>query len=109
MIFIIRTYPVLVHCVPTEFETLRDSSDVSTLLADNEDTIPHPSSLQCAEFLTSNHTQSQTKTCSSLILHFTDLTVTNSCITHCTVLCGHLLPMAKFIRHPPQCFNCFRS
>ena len=41
-----------------------------------------------------------------LLLQFTDPAVANEIIERHVVFEGGLLPAAKFIRSPPQCFNC---
>ncbi|KAF8573702.1 hypothetical protein K439DRAFT_1320373, partial [Ramaria rubella] len=102
------TYPVLVHGIPSTFDPSRHSSDIATLLNNNEIIIPHPSSLQHAEFLSpsSRHNTTPPKSHRSLILYFTDPHVANNCITRHIALYGRLLPTLKFTRRPPQCYNC---
>ena len=51
----VQTYPVLIHGMPSNFETSCDSPDVVEFLNDNKDVITHPSSLQHTEFLTHTH------------------------------------------------------
>jgi len=94
--FAVKTYLVLVHSVPTNFETSHDSLDVTALLADNEDVISHPSLLQHTEFITHTHNQSLFKAHHSLVMYLTDPLVTNNCTACQIAFCGHLLPTAKF-------------
>ena len=42
----------------------------------------------------------------SLILHFTDPAIANKCIDRHVAFGSRLLPTVKYIRHPPQCYNC---
>ena len=46
--------------------------------------------------------------CGLLLLQFTDPTVANEIIERHVAFEGGLLPAAKFICSPPQCFNCQR-
>ena len=106
----IPTYPVIIHGFPTEFDPSRDSEDISNLLDCNSDLILHPSALQHAEFISrrSLDTIRATKTHSSLILYFTDLDIANNCINKQIVYDGSMYRTAKFVRRPPQCYNCHR-
>src|SRR5882724_185221 len=80
--FTTQTYPVLVHSIPTDFETSQDCSEITALIEGKEDMITHPSSLQHTKFVTHTHNLSQHKTCCSLIIYFTNPLIMNSCITH---------------------------
>ncbi|KIJ51710.1 hypothetical protein M422DRAFT_104976, partial [Sphaerobolus stellatus SS14] len=104
----ISTYPVVVHGFPTEFDPSRDSDDTSNLIKCNEDIISHPSALQHAEFISRKDLENiqSTKTHSSLILYFTNLATANKCIDKQIVSDSNMYRMAKFIRRPPQCYNC---
>ena len=104
--YIPKTYPVLVHSVPTSFDTSHNSPDIHTLLDINPNITPHPHSLQCAEFLIRNHNHLRHKAHSSVILHFMDLNSANNCIAHQVSLHGRLLHTVKFIWHPPGCYHC---
>ena len=76
-----QTYPVLVHGIPTTFNTSHDGWDVTVnLISYNSNIITQSSALQHVEFLTCMHSQMPHKTHGSLILHFTDPTVANNCI-----------------------------
>ena len=104
----VPTYPVVVHGFPTVFDPSCDSDDISYLLQCNSDLILHPATLQQAEFISRKtmDTIRTTKTHSSLILYFTDLTTANNCIEKQIVYDGDIYQTAKFIRRPPQCYNC---
>ena len=104
--YIPKTYPVLVHGVPTSFDRSCDSSDIHTLLDTSLDIITHPCSLQHAEFLIHNPSHLRHKAHSSVILHFTDPDAANSCIAHQVSLHGRLLRTVKFIWRPPSCYHC---
>ena len=104
--YIPKTYPVLIHGMPTSFDTSHDSPNINALLDVNLDIILHPSTLQHVEFLICNPGCLQHKTHSSVVLHFMDPTVANDCIAHQVSLHGQLLSMVKFIRHPPRCYSC---
>ena len=104
--YIPKTYPVLIHGVPTSFDTLHNSPDINALCDANLDIILHPSTLQHAEFLICNPSHLQHKTHSSVVLHFMDPMVTNNCIAHQVSLHGQLLSTVKFIWHPPRCYSC---
>ncbi|KIJ33391.1 hypothetical protein M422DRAFT_264655 [Sphaerobolus stellatus SS14] len=88
----IPTYPVVIHGFPTEFDPSRDSDDISNLLKCNEDIISHTSHLQHAEFISCKNLENiwSTKTHSSLILYFTDLTIANKCIEKQIVSDGNI-------------------
>ena len=93
---------------PSTCHMIIDGWDITVnLISDNSDIITHLSALQHVEFLTRMHSQMPHKTHGSLILHFTDPTVTNNCIAQHISFSGHLLPAVKFMRHPPQCYNCY--
>ena len=106
LIYIPKTYPVLIRSVPTSFDTSRDSPNINALLDVNLDIIPHPSTLHHADFLIYNPSHLQHKTHSSVVLHFMDPTVANDCIAHQVSLHGWLLSTVKFIQHPPRCYSC---
>ncbi|KAF8576149.1 hypothetical protein K439DRAFT_1320804, partial [Ramaria rubella] len=101
------TYLVLVHGIPSNFDPSRHSRDITIPLNQNEIIIPHPSSLQHAEFLSppscNNTTQ---KSHCSLILYFTDPHIANNCITQHITFHGRLLSMLKFTHRLLQCYNC---
>ncbi|KAF8574396.1 hypothetical protein K439DRAFT_1319617, partial [Ramaria rubella] len=99
-----KTYPILVHGIPTSFETSRDSDDIAALLDENCHLV-HPSMLQHAEFI-SWSPQSDKKTHTSLILYLTSLNAANDCIKQHISYCGCLHSMVQFICYPPQCYNC---
>ena len=99
LIYIPKTYPVLIHGMPTPFDTSCDSPDINSLLDVNLDIIPHPSTLHHADFLICNPSRLQHKTHSSVVLHFTDPTVANDCIARQVSLHGQLLSTVKFVWH----------
>ena len=76
------------------------------LLDTNLNIIPHPCSLQHAEFLIRDPSHLRHKAHSSVILHFTDPDAANSCIAHQVSLHGWLLCTIKFIQNPPSCYHC---
>ena len=45
-----RTYPILVHSVPSTFDTSINSKDVADIIDSNDEFIKHPSVIQCIEF-----------------------------------------------------------
>ncbi|KIJ22441.1 hypothetical protein M422DRAFT_104403, partial [Sphaerobolus stellatus SS14] len=104
------TYPVAIHGFPTQFDPSRDSDDISKLLGYNSDIISHPSALQHAEFISRKDPEKiqAKKTHTSLVLYFTDLATANNCIDKQIVFDGDMYRTAKFVRRPPQCYNCHR-
>ena len=102
-----KTYLILIHGVPTSFDTLCDSEDVNHhLLALNTDIILCPSALQGIKFLHGNCGRIPRKTHRSLILFLDDPATANNCISCQIALHGGLLPVTKFTQPPPRCFNC---
>ena len=94
-----KTYPVLIHGVPTSFDMSCDSEDINELLiGDNMDIITHPAALQSAKFLDNTHSRMHQKAHGSLVVHFSDATIANTCINHHIALYGGLLPIANFMR-----------
>ena len=105
-----KTYPVIVHRIPTTFDTSRDSADVCEHLIDyNSDIFACPSTLLSAEFLGGKCNRTSQKARGSLILHIADPMTANTCIDRCIAFEGSLLPTAKFVRCPPRCFNCHQT
>src|SRR6266481_3607086 len=105
-----KTYPVLVHSVPTTLDTLRSGKDINDHLIEyNTDIITHPSALQSAKFLGNTHSRTRQKSHGSLVLYFTYPATANACINHHIALDGGLLPTVKFMRRPPRCFNCHHT
>ena len=104
------TYPVLIHGVPTSFDASHNSKDVNEqLISDNIDTITHPAALWSPKSLGGTHSQLHQKIHSSLVVHFSDPTITNACINRHIALNGELLPVVKFMRRPTHCFNCHHT
>ena len=100
------------HCSrnPHHLRMSRDSADVCEHLVDhNSDIFAHPSTLLSAEFLGSKCNRTSQKARGSLILHIADPVTANTCIDHCIAFEGSLLPTAKFVCHPPRCFNCHQT
>ena len=105
-----KTYPVLVHGVPTSFNTSRDSKDVvEELIGENSDIITHPAAFQSTKFLGNTHGRMHQKVHGSLVIYFSDPTIANACINCHIALYGGLLPVVKFVHRPPCCFNCHRT
>ena len=76
-----KTYPVLVHGVPTSFNTSRDSEDiVKELIGKNSDIITHPAALQSTKFLGNTHGRMHQKAHGSLVIYFSDPTIVNACV-----------------------------
>jgi hypothetical protein len=46
-----KTFPVIIHGVPTTFDTSCDSDEICYLLAQNSEIIGHPANLQHTEFI----------------------------------------------------------
>ncbi|KAF8580297.1 hypothetical protein K439DRAFT_1357325, partial [Ramaria rubella] len=120
-----QTYPILVHGIPTSFETSRDSDDIVTLLDENchlihpsmlsstlqcshppFNALIHPSMLQNVEFI-SHSPQSVKKAHSSLLLYLTSPNAANDCIKRHITFNRCLHTTVKFIRYPLQCYNCY--
>ena len=103
-----KTYPVLVHGIPTSFDPLNGSDDVHHLISQNDHLIVCPLVLQHTEFLSWTHAASQCKSWGSLIMYLTDAQITNDCIVHHIAYWSRLLLTVKFTCHPPQCYKCHR-
>ena len=82
-----KAYPVLVHGVPTSFNTSHDGKNVNNNLINyNLDIITCLKALQSAKFLGDNRRQMPRKAHGSLILNFTDPFIVNVCIDHHVML-----------------------
>ena len=87
-----------------------DSTDICKHLIDyNLDIFVCPSTLLSAEFLGGKCNRTSQKAHGSLILYIADPVTANTCIDHCITFEGGLLPTAKFMCCPPQCFNCHQT
>ena len=105
-----KTYQVIVHGIPTTFDTSWDSADICKHLVDyNLDIFACPSTLLSAKFLGSKCNRMSQKAHGSLIPHIADPATANTCIDHCIAFEGSHLPTAKFMRHLPRCFNCHQT
>ena len=108
--YIPRTYPVIVHGVPTTFvppHINEESGDLVALFCEqNTDIIICPAALQQAAFLACGHGPAPHKSHGSVILYFTDCEMANKSIDCHIALGGRLLPTAKFVPPPLQCYNC---
>ena len=108
--YIHKTYPILIHGVPTSFNMLRDGSDINLgLIEDNSEIITRSSALRNVKFLGPNGGQVPQKTHGLLVLYFTDPVIVNACIDRQVMLHGGLLPAVKFVSHPPRCFKCHHT
>ena len=96
-----RTYPVLVHGVPTTFDMLCNGWDIPHLINTNTNIITHPLSVQHTEFLAGTCEQLPQKT-QPLIIYFMDPIVVNSCIAHQISFYRQLHPVTRIMYHPPQ-------
>ena len=109
-----KTYPVIVHGFPTPLNAAsgagsEGSDDLTSIIVDhNIDIITNAAALKQAKFLGSGQDQLLQRMASHgpLLLQFTDPAVANEIIERHVVFEGALLPAAKFIHSPPQCFNC---
>ena len=100
--YVQKTYPVIVHRVPTDFVSLvsEDGGDLMALIAEhNTDIITRPDALKRAEFLAPGRNQAPHGVSPPIVLHFADPAATNKSIDQHIALCSRLLPTAKFI--PP--------
>ena len=77
-----KTYPVIVHGIPTTFDMLRDGADVCKHLVDyNLDIFAHPSTLLSVKFLGGKCNRTSQKTRGSLILYIADPTTATHALT----------------------------
>ena len=104
-----KIYPVIVCGVPAA-TALIAHKELTTLIAKhNLDVITWPKALQQAKFLGSGHCQAAhgvQALPTSIELHFAHPETANESIDWHIVICGKLLPTAKFIPSPPMCYNC---
>ena len=104
-----KAYPILVHGVPTPFDTSHGSEDVRDLLDYNTDIITCQSTLLGIELLNKKRSGMPHKTHGSLVLYLANPNIANTCIDRHLSFRGGLLPAVKFVRHPPRCFNCHQT
>ena len=104
-----RTYPVLVHSMPSTFDKSINGEDVADIINSNDELIEHPSAIQHVKFLPHKRTQVATRENHALIIRFTDPTTTNCCIDCHIIFWGRLLPAVKYVHHPPQCYSCHQE
>ena len=104
-----RTYPILVHSMPSTFDTSTNGKDVADIIDSNDEFIKHPSVIQHIKFLPHKRTQVASRENCALIIHFTDPTTANCCINHHIIFWGRLLPAVKYVHHPPQCYSCHQE
>ena len=101
-----RTYPVLVLGVPSTFDTAIDGEDLRGIIDSNNEFIEHLSAIQHVKFLPHRRTQAASRENCALIIHFANPITVNCCINCHVILQGRLLPTAKYVHHPPQCYSC---
>ena len=100
-----RSYPVLVHGLPSTFDMSPDSEDLKVLIGTNTDSIKHPSVVQCIEPLPGKWSSAPGRE-DTMVIHFANPATANCCIDCHIALWGRLLPVVRFIWHPPHCYNC---
>ena len=96
-----KAYPILVHGVPTPFDTSHGHKDVRDLLEYNTDIITHQSTLLGIELLNKKQSGMPHEMHGSLVLYLADPNIANACIDHHLSFQGGLLPTVKFVHHPP--------
>ena len=108
--YIPRTYPVIVHGVPTMSvppHIDEESGDLTALFCEqNTDIITCPAALKQAAFLARGCGPVPCKSHGSAILYFMDHEMANKSIDWHIALGGRLLPTTKFVLPPLQCYNC---
>ena len=112
--YVQKTYPVIVYGVPTACVSPASDTDedlAALIVEHNSDILVRPEALTRAEFLAPGHGQTGRRQAPrgakiSLVLHLADPAVANKCIDRHIVLFGGLFPTAKFVPHPPRCYNC---
>ena len=110
--YVQKTYPVIVYDVPTACVSPVSNTDedlAALVIEHNADVLVRPEALLRAEFLApgrgqKGHGETPRGTKISLVLHFADPAVVNKCIDRHVAL--GLFPAAKFVPHPPRCYNC---
>ena len=95
-----RTYPILVHGMPSTFDTSINGEDVADITDSNDEFIEHPSVIQHVKFLPHKRTQAASRENRVLIIRFTDPTTANCCINCHIIFWGRLLPAVKYVHHP---------
>ena len=101
--------PVLVHSVPSTFDTSINGEDIAGIIDSNDEFIKHSSVIQHVEFLPHRRAQAAGREPRVLIIRFTDPTTANCCIDRHIILRGRLLPAVKYVHHPPQCYSCHQE
>ena len=103
-----RTYPVLVHGMPSTFDMSINGKDVADIINSNDEFIEHSSVIQHVKFLPHKRTQAASIENHVLIICFTDPTTANCCINCHIIFWGRLLPAVKYVHHPLQCYSATR-
>ena len=104
-----RTYPVLVHSMPSTFDMSINGKDIVDIINSNDEFIKHSSAIQHVEFLPHRRAQAASRETHALIICFTDPTTANCCSDCHVILRGRLLPAVKYVHCPLQCYSCHQE
>ena len=112
--YVQKTYLVIVYDVPTACVSPASNTDedlMALIIEHNMDILAWPEALTQAKFMAPGHGQTGCRQAPhgakiALVLHFADPVVANNGIDWHVALFGGLFPTAKFVLHPPRCYNC---